>query len=79
MRTPIEIPDEFRARLLQIAASRGEKGFSHLVQEAIARYLRDLEQDEERARDAVAAVGALGDEDAAALEDSLRRLRGRWR
>lgn len=79
MRTTIEIPDELRARLLEIAARRGEKGFSHLVREAIARYLRDLERQEEAAREAQAAIGSLSDEEADALETSVRELRGRWR
>jgi predicted DNA-binding protein len=41
MRTTIEIPDDQRARLLELAARRGEKGFSALVREALELYLRD--------------------------------------
>jgi len=36
MRTTLEIPDEQRAKLLQLAAARGMKGFSSLVTEALA-------------------------------------------
>lgn len=79
MRTTIEIPDELRARLLAIAARRGENGFSHLVQEAIARYLDDLERQDERARKAKSAIGSLSERDAQVLEDSVRSLRGSWR
>src|SRR5690606_23745439 len=39
MRTTVEITDEQRVELLRLAAQRGEKGFSGLVREAIARYL----------------------------------------
>ena len=35
MRTTVEINDRFRARLLQIAAERGEKGFSGMLEEAL--------------------------------------------
>ncbi len=63
MRTTIEIPDEQRARLLEIAGRRGEKGFSKLVQEALELYLNDHER-----RDAVETAqrlqGRLSDEGA---------------
>lgn len=78
MRTTIEIPDEQRARLLEIAARRGEKGFSKLVQEALELYLRDHEQ-----RDAVETAqrlqGRLSKEEADELEGSVADLRSRWR
>ncbi len=35
MRTTIEIRDEHRAKLLEMAARRGEKGFSSIVSETI--------------------------------------------
>ena len=79
MRTTIEIPDELRARLLELAARRGEKGFSHLVREAIDRYLADLERRDALTRDARAAIGSLSDDEADELEESVRRLRERWR
>ena len=43
MRTTVEIPDQLRARLLALAARRGEKGYSRLVEEAIARYVDEWE------------------------------------
>ena len=39
MRTTIELTDEQRAALLAKAARRGMRGYSQLVQEALARYL----------------------------------------
>ncbi len=78
MRTTIEIQDEQRARLLEIAARRGEKGFSKLVQEALELYLRDHEQ-----RDAIETAhrlqGRLSGEEADELERSVADLRSRWR
>jgi metal-responsive CopG/Arc/MetJ family transcriptional regulator len=81
MRTTIEIDDELRARLLALAARRGEKGFSGLVSEAIERYLSDEENREEQQRKAAAldALGSLSDEEADALEERTRRLREKWR
>ena len=40
MRTTIEIKPEHRAKLLELAARRGTKGFSELVGEALDAYLR---------------------------------------
>lgn len=39
MRTTIELDDELRAALLSLAAKRGMRGYSSLVQEALAQYL----------------------------------------
>jgi metal-responsive CopG/Arc/MetJ family transcriptional regulator len=79
MRTTIELPDEQRAKLLELAARRGEKGFSKFVQEAVAGYLADAAQDEGRIESALAVLGALGDEGADALEKSVRISRSHWR
>jgi metal-responsive CopG/Arc/MetJ family transcriptional regulator len=79
VRTTIEILDEQRAKLLKLAAERGEKGFSRLVQEALERYLDEAEEHEQRVQAALAALGTLSEEEAAQLEESVRRLRGTWR
>ena len=81
MRTTIEITDEQRARLLELAAARGEKGFSHLVREAIERYLI-VEGDSERRRRAEAALSVLGrlpEKAADRMEETRSRLRESWR
>jgi hypothetical protein len=39
MRTTIEMKPEHRARLLELAANRGDKGFSTVVAEALELYL----------------------------------------
>jgi predicted DNA-binding protein len=79
MRTTIEIPDWQRARLVELAARLGEKGFSRLVQEAIDLYLREIEQGDERARRALEALGQLDDASAEHLEETVRTLRSKWR
>ena len=40
MRTTIEIKPEHRAKLLELAARRGQKGFSQLIAEALEAFLR---------------------------------------
>ena len=79
MRTTLEITDEQRARLLEIAGRRGEKGFSHLVQDALDRYLADEKNRTERVEAALALAGTLDDKAAQALESSIRQLRKTWR
>jgi predicted DNA-binding protein len=79
MRTTIEIPDWQRARLVELAARLGEKGFSRLVQEAIDLYLREIEQGDEGARRALEALGQLDDASAEHLEETVRTLRSKWR
>jgi hypothetical protein len=44
MRTRIEIADEQRTKLLQMAAERGERTCARLVQEAVALYLEQKER-----------------------------------
>ena len=79
MRTTIEIPDEQRARLLEIAGSRGEKGYSRLVQEAIALFLRERQRKEGAVQDALAQRGALADDEADEFEERTRQIREDWR
>jgi len=79
MRTTIEIPDHLRAKLLELAARRGEKGFSRLVQEALTLYLDEWERRQRLARDAALLIGALSETDADALKGAFRASRESWR
>jgi metal-responsive CopG/Arc/MetJ family transcriptional regulator len=78
MRTTIEIPDSQRARLLELAARRGEKGFSSLVREALELYLRDQQRYHAVER-AAGLRGCLSAEEAADLEAATARIRSQWR
>jgi len=79
MRTTIEIRDETRAKLLELAAQRGEKGFSSIVQEALEHFFKAEEERRGRTERALAALGSLGDEEADRLMEDVRRLRETWR
>jgi hypothetical protein len=79
MRTTVELKDEHRAKLLELAARRGEKGFSDLLAEAIDIYLQSLGRDEEKRNVALGLRGSLGEEEAAALRSATRSLRETWR
>ena len=79
MRTTIEISDENRSKLLELAARRGEKGFSHLVDEAVTRYLGGLEEREKAKKKAIALKGSLLASEADALRENTKKIRGSWR
>lgn len=79
MRTTIEIPDRTRAKLLELAARRGEKGFSAIVQEALEEYFRSEEGREAKVDRALAALGSFDPNEAERVEREVRELRRSWR
>ncbi len=79
MRTTVEITDAQRAGLLDLAARRGEKGFSRLVQEAVDRLLADEHAGKGRVEAALALEGSMTAEAADELTASVARVRSHWR
>ena len=79
MRTTVEIKDEHRAKLLELAARRGKKGFSDLIEEALELYLASLESDEQARQRALATCGSLSAKQARELRERARELRETWR
>ena len=73
MRTTVEIRNDQRAKLLELAAQRGEKGFSRIVEEALDEYLGAATGREEKVRRALRAIGSLDEEAAERLEESARQ------
>ena len=79
MRTTVEIRDEHRARLLELAGRRREKGFSRLVDEAVALYLEQQERQEGARRRALSLRGSLDDEESLELRRRALAIREEWR
>ncbi len=79
VRTTIEIRDEQRAKLLKLAAQRGEKGFSRLVEEALDRFLDENAERGHKVQQALSVLGSLSDAAGDRLEESVRQIRGTWR
>jgi len=77
MRTTIEIRDEHRAALLELAAKRGLKGFSPLVDEALEAYLNAGPED--RRRFVAGLRGALSSTEAEGLRRRTKAIRRSWR
>lgn len=79
MRTTIELSDEHRARLLELAARRGEKGFSSIVEEALERYFTREDRRRQAVERALAALGSLSPDEADRLDQDVQELRRSWR
>ena len=79
MRTTIEMKPEHRARLLELAARRGQKGFSEIIGEALDAYLSAQAGKTEKRRRARLLQGVLSMKEARALRDTTAQIRGSWR
>ena len=79
MRTTIEIKPEHRARLLELAARRGDKGFSSVIGEAIEIYLRGRAESERLRANALKLRGILTTKEAEALRTRAAEVRASWR
>ncbi len=79
MRTTIEMKIEHRAKLLEIAANRGQKGFSSVVSEAIDVYLGLEAQREKQRHRGLELKGALSPKEAKELRKRVELIRTTWR
>jgi len=79
MRTTIEIDDEHRAKLLELAARRGEKGFSRIIAAAIDAYLQSLRGSESPRRAALRLRGSLSAKETERLRADTAAIRKSWR
>jgi hypothetical protein len=64
---------------MELAARRGERGYSAVVEEALSRYLDDEERRRLRVESARSVIGAMREEDAREIETSIGALREHWR
>lgn len=78
MRTTIEIKDEHRVLLHTIAARRGWRGFSRVVEEAIEFYLKHHASAEEARRALLERMGSWSSEEAEKLRTAIAEVREIW-
>lgn len=79
MRTTIELSDPLYRRVRALAAARGVRGFSPIVEEAVREYLERDETATTPAHEAFAAArGAWGAADAKRFETELRGAWATW-
>jgi hypothetical protein len=79
VRTTIAINAEHRARLLELAARRGEKGFSSVIADALESYFQRITEKERLRRRALRLRGTLANKEAEGLRRSTLAVRGFWR
>lgn len=75
MRTTIELRDDQRAALLALAARRGQKGFSRLVEEALDEWLRWQKESEDAVARALSLRGCLDGDEGGAFADACAEAR----
>ena len=78
MRTTIELKKEHRALLHAIAARRGWRGYSRLVEEAIELYLQHQAEAQEARRALLERKGAWSSTDADRMRAAITKLREEW-
>jgi len=78
MRTTIELKEDHRALLHAIAARRGWRGYSRVVEEAIEFYLEHHAAAEEARRALLSRRGAWTAEEAERTRAAIAELRERW-
>jgi len=79
MRTTIELSEEQRAALLHLAAKRGLKGFSQIVQEALARFLEEQASRQDVIDEAMASRGSLRGKEGEGFAEAVAEVRSHWR
>ena len=79
MRTTIEIRPEHHAKLVELAASRAEKGFSPVIAEALELYLTSIEGRQLTIERALKLEGSITTPDADRLRTATTRIRELWR
>lgn len=79
MRTTIELSDPLYRRVRALAAARGVRGFSPIIEEAVREYVERDEAGSASGEDAFAAArGAWGTADAKRFETELRDAWATW-
>jgi len=79
VRTTIELKPEHRAKLLELAARRGEKGFSSVISEAVEAHLQRAREHDRARHRALGLRGSLSKREAGELRRAAARLRSSWR
>lgn len=78
MRTTVEISDRQRSILLSLAARRGLRGYSEIVQEALDQYIAGQTNELETKEKILAMKGSWRQEEAEETRSRLLELRERW-
>lgn len=78
MRTTIEISNETRAKLVALAARRGLRGYSEIVNEALEEYLARAENREKEINEILRLAGSLSEEEGRKYVARVKEFWSRW-
>lgn len=78
MRTTIEISDHYRKILLSLAAQRGLRDYSEIIQEALDNYIVEQMKEPEIKEKVLAMQGSWQQEETQQTRSRLRELREKW-
>ena len=79
MRTTIEIKDKLRAELLKRSARQGDKGFSHIIEEALESYFGLEDQRADSRKKVLSLKGSLNYQESEKLRLNAAETRSHWR
>ena len=77
MRTTIEISDKHRSALLSLAAQKGLRGYSKIIEEAIDDYIANQTKSSDIKKSVLALKGSWK-KDSAHIKNNIRELRKNW-
>jgi predicted transcriptional regulator len=79
MRTTIELSDDHRSALHSLAARRGLRGYSKLIQEAIDFYIKEKVRKEDNIKQLLKMKGTWSEEEARKFKKRIEEIRRNWK
>jgi metal-responsive CopG/Arc/MetJ family transcriptional regulator len=79
MRTTIELTNDHRSSLHSLAARRGLRGYSKLIQEAVDLYIQEMTAKEGNAKVLLKMRGTWNKQDAKSFCKKLKEIRKNWK
>ena len=79
MRTTIEISDKHRGILLSLAAQKGLRGYSSIIQEALDFYIDRETRSAKTKREVLEMKGSWGKKETEEVKHKLAELRKNWK
>ena len=79
MRTTVELSNDHRSSLHSLAARRGLRGYSKLIQEAVDLYIQEMTAKEGGAKDVLQMRGSWNKEEARKFQKKLKGIRKNWK
>ena len=79
MRTTIELSDDHRGALHSLAARRGLRGYSKLIQEAIDFYIKEKAKSGDEVKHLLKMRGTWSREEARRFRKRLQEIKQNWK